>query len=794
MAGDVAAGGAERASVDFAAVFGSLPTPYLVMTPDLVIVEANAAYLATTGRTREEIVGRGVFEAFPGNPSETEADGGVSKVQASFERARDTLRPDTMPVQEYDIPDGAGGFSKRYWSLISTPVLDSEGRCAYITQRAEDITDYVRGQDADVQAVFEWQRRVVEVESDLYARRAELAAARAAEAVSAGRLTALAGVALRLAGAQTVEELVAVVTGGGLAVVGSPGGAVAVREGDVLLSVVSDGLGGERTQATYGTLPVDGPLPVSVASRTGRPVLLPDLAACLAFAPEMAGVVEATGAVAFASLPLRMSDREIGVLTIAWDEPRTFVPAEVEVLVAFAAQCSQALDRIQTREAELRSARRLTAIAEVALELTRPEDVRGLTQVVVDRGFTALGANGGAVAVLDEDAEELRLAVTEGLGEGTEDRYGRLPLSGPLPASVAARERRAVVLHDRAESVAFAADMAEVVRQTGSQAWIALPLRAGGRVRGSLTVGWVTPQRFADDDLELVVAFAAQCAQALDRVLTREAERAALTALAGTVEALQRSLLSEPPEPDHLRVAVRYLPAARQAQVGGDWYDSFVLADGRTVLVIGDVTGHDSDAAAAMAQVRNVLRGVAHSGGGTPAEVLAGLDRAMRDLAVGTLATAVLATVEQTAADAARGDRVLRWSNAGHPAPMLVLPDGTVEVLERPADLLLGVDPDRRRSDHLQVLPPDSTVLLYTDGLVERRGVSLDDGVAWLAGLLRELRHLPLEELCDRVLGELAGRVEDDVALLAIRAHPEDRPRPPAAGPARLPEGHSAPD
>jgi hypothetical protein len=80
-------------------------------------------------------------------------------------------------------------------------------------------------------------------------------------------------------------------------------------------------------------------------------------------------------------------------------------------------------------------------------------------------------------------------------------------------------------------------------------------------------------------------------------------------------------------------------------------------------------------------------------------------------------------------------------------------------------------------------------VLLYTDGLIERRGVALDDGTEWLGELLRELRHLPLEELCDRVLGELDGQVDDDVAILAIRAHPEDEPRPAAAGPSHLPTG-----
>jgi serine phosphatase RsbU (regulator of sigma subunit) len=255
---------------------------------------------------------------------------------------------------------------------------------------------------------------------------------------------------------------------------------------------------------------------------------------------------------------------------------------------------------------------------------------------------------------------------------------------------------------------------------------------------------------------------------------------------------LQRSLLTEPPEPDHLEVAVRYVPAASEAQVGGDWYDAFLLGDGRTALVIGDVTGHDRYAAAAMAQVRNVLRGVAHCRQETPAAVLSALDRALRDLAVDTLATAVLATVEQCPEEAERGVRRLRWSNAGHPPPLLIAPDGVVTVLEREPDLLLGLDPAAPRTDHVQELPPGATVLFYTDGLVERRGASLDAGLDWLVCAVGRWAQLPLEELCDRLLGELSGGVEDDVALLAVRAHPDDRPRPAEAGEEWLPEGHGA--
>jgi len=589
----------EELLIDHAAVFRAMPTPYLVMTPDLVIVDANPAYLATTGRTLDDIVGRDVFDAFPGNPNETDPDGGVGKVRASFERARDTGLVDTMDLQEYDIPDGRGGFDKRFWSLISIPVLDGEGVCRYVIQRAEDITDYVLDQRRGGAGNhgMEWHRRVLEVESDLYARGLELTASREAELATARRLAALAGVALDLASAESVDDLVATVTGSGL---------------------------------------------------------------------------------------------------------------------------------------------------------------------------EALGANGAAIGVR-EDADRLRLVRVGSFAEGR-GRYGDLPLEASVPATLAARRSRTVIVRDRAASAQLSPEAADVFAATGTEACIALPLQAGSRALGSLTVGWSEARDFSRQDVELLEAFAAQCAQVLDRIQTRQAERAAHAAVRGMAEALQRSLLTEPPQTGDLEIAVRYVPAAAQAQVGGDWYDAFQAGDGSTMLVIGDVTGHDRHAAAAMAQVRNVLRGVAHSQPESPARVLAALDRALGDLAVGTLATAVLARVERYGED---GDqRLLRWSNAGHPAPVLVERNGAVTLLERTPNLLLGVGPDALRVEHAVPLPAESTLLLYTDGLVERRGVNLDDGVAWLCQELAELRSLPLEELCDRLLGVLPDELDDDVALLALRAHP----------------------
>jgi len=241
------------------------------------------------------------------------------------------------------------------------------------------------------------------------------------------------------------------------------------------------------------------------------------------------------------------------------------------------------------------------------------------------------------------------------------------------------------------------------------------------------------------------------------------AEAAAARSSVELAERLQRSLLTDPPAVPGLAMAVRYLPAVEHAQVGGDWYDAFPLPSGATMLVIGDVAGHDVVAATTMAQARGVLRGIAQTVPESPAAVLTALDRALQGLGVRTLVTATVAVVCRGSG----GTAELRWSNAGHPPPVLVGAGGST-VLERDADLLLGVDATAPRRDHRVPLPAGGTLVLYTDGLVERRGVPLDAGTAWLADELAGLAGRPLEELCDGLLADVTERL-DDVAVLAVR-------------------------
>ncbi len=252
--------------------------------------------------------------------------------------------------------------------------------------------------------------------------------------------------------------------------------------------------------------------------------------------------------------------------------------------------------------------------------------------------------------------------------------------------------------------------------------------------------------------------------------LSREAVLARVSAEAASAraslelgEVLQRHLLGPPPVVPGLESAARYLPAVRGTRVGGDWYDAFPAPDGGTVLVIGDVAGHDPQAAAAMAEVRGMLRAVAVDAA-SPAGVLAALDRVMAHPATPALVTVIVATVTRTADGA-----TVCWSNAGHPPPALLAADGSVRLLERVPERLLGVAPGTARTDAEVALRPGDTLLLYTDGLVERHDSDLDEGSAWLVAELRRRAGEPLGDLCDRLLAAASAGRHDDVALLAVR-------------------------
>ncbi len=314
------------------------------------------------------------------------------------------------------------------------------------------------------------------------------------------------------------------------------------------------------------------------------------------------------------------------------------------------------------------------------------------------------------------------------------------------------------------------AGLRSLVRQLGMSSVLAVPLPGRAGVLGSLFLArgpGGTP--YGGSDLDLAVEIGRRAGIALDNARLYSGQRHLATEL-------QQSLLTDPPVVPFADIAVRYVAAAQQAQVGGDWYDAFRQRSGDLVLVIGDVVGHDTRAAAAMGQIRGLVRGICFSADDVPSRLLSSVDEAITGLELDTMATAVLAQLSVPAGDDGGNGVRMQWSNAGHPPPVLLDASGRARLLEPgtgKADLLLGVDAQTRRTTEETGLPAGSTLLFYTDGLVERRGEDLDDGLRRLLFTVEQHAAEDLGTLCDAILGAMVPRAgEDDVAMVAVRPRP----------------------
>ncbi|MGY1633170.1 SpoIIE family protein phosphatase [Geodermatophilus sp. SYSU D01186] len=442
------------------------------------------------------------------------------------------------------------------------------------------------------------------------------------------------------------------------------------------------------------------------------------------------------------------------------------------------------LDVTERRAAQARaqsSAARLAVIAEVSAvtgaTLTAGEGEETALQRLAEAVVPVLG-DWVIVSLSGEDGRMRDVATwhRDPAERATVARYADLRLASIQPDAPVLRalgSGRTLTVEDVGTVVGRTlppGEVREVFWRLAPRSAVTLPLSARGRTLGALSIYRSADRPLADaDDVAAAQEVASRVALAVDGARLYEQQR-------GLAAGLQRSLLTAPPAPDSAEIVVRYRPAVEAAEVGGDWYDAFLQPGGAAVLVIGDVVGHDTAAAAAMGQLRGLLRGIAYRQGIGPAQVLSDLDAAVQGLGMPTMATAAVARVEQTPEQRAAGLTSLRWSNAGHPPPLLLHDDGRVEELagSRP-ELMLGVDPAAPRTESVVTFRRGATVLLYTDGLVEGRDLPLDDGIARLRTALEELGGLPLEEFCDAVIERLRpSGPQDDIALVAIRLHHQD--------------------
>jgi serine phosphatase RsbU (regulator of sigma subunit) len=311
------------------------------------------------------------------------------------------------------------------------------------------------------------------------------------------------------------------------------------------------------------------------------------------------------------------------------------------------------------------------------------------------------------------------------------------------------------------------AELRSLVQQLGMRSVLAVPIPGRIGVLGSLLLANAPGSGgFGETDLALATEIGRRAGIALDNARLYAGQRHLATEL-------QQSLLTPPPAVSFAEIAVRYVAAAQEAQVGGDWYDAFCQRNGDLTIVIGDVVGHDTRAAAAMGQLRALVRGISFTTAEKPSQVLTSVDEAIEGLKLATIATAVLAQLTPPGSHDSTDRLRVRWSNAGHPSPVLLDRKGHARVLgpsTGKADLLLGVDASRRRRTQQTTLPAGSTLLLYTDGLVERRGETLDDGLRRLLSTIEHHAHEDLDGLCDAIVSKMMPDAnEDDVAIVAVR-------------------------
>jgi serine phosphatase RsbU (regulator of sigma subunit) len=406
-----------------------------------------------------------------------------------------------------------------------------------------------------------------------------------------------------------------------------------------------------------------------------------------------------------------------------------------------------------------------TSLDQVTHELTRT--LGELASLVWD---AVPGCDGASFSVMHGDSVSTLAASDQRITNIDEAQYRR----GDGPCVAAIRDRRAVTVEDyRSESrwpgVAAAAVAA------GMQSSLSLPLMdSRGACLGGLNMYGASHAGFGEASRRSAEVFARQATLMLTQLQLLHLERAGREREYQVAATLQRSLLPTLPVLPGITSAARYLVSQQQAQVGGDWYDLFALPDGAVGIAIGDVMGHDVAAAAAMGQLRSVLRSYAYEGT-SPSVVLDRLDRLVQGFDMAQVATAIFGRLVRDATAA-----TLVFTNAGHLPPIVRHRDGRVDRVEHGASPLIGVlEPGRRpRNEAALTLREGSLLVLYTDGLVETREREYDAGIDELCAALEALdpRGEP-EAACEALVGALVGdRQEDDVALLVVRIDPLPQP------------------
>ena len=492
-------------------------------------------------------------------------------------------------------------------------------------------------------------------------------------------------------------------------------------------------------------------MPFSRAIATGEPVwaLTAEAMAEFVGAPDL-------GEAGWVTIPLRTSAGTRGALQLSFRQPRELSGRERRWLETVVSQCAQALERSRLFDEEqrlrTRSEQLQTRTAELANTLTRAD----VASVVLEQIGEALGTAGIAIAEVDEDRHLVNVTASRGYSDEVVEQWRDTPLDMATPGNQAVRRRALLFFESIASLQDEYPDVVEGLADTGHASFLFVPLVAGRRAHGLLVTSWAEPNALSSDERRFVQILAGLTSDALERTRYFESERT-------IAETLQRSVLpTSLPRVPGVQMAARYLPGTAGLEVGGDWFDAIQLSGGKLGLVVGDVVGKGVQAAATMSQLRNALRAFSLDRL-KPSSTITRVNRLAEEMLDSTFATIVYAVV-----DPATG--TCRFTSAGHPPPVVVYPDGRTELLEGGRGLPLGAAADTRYGQGMVQLPIGGVLVLYTDGLVERRERPIDEGFELLRAAAASGPRDPdrlLEHLVERLVG--TNERDDDVALLAVR-------------------------
>lgn len=472
------------------------------------------------------------------------------------------------------------------------------------------------------------------------------------------------------------------------------------------------------------------------------------------------------GVIAWAGFPLRSVDEYVvGTFCVLDFVPREWSAAEMETLRALALavegeirlrtllEDSAAISAALRREMDVRE-----RLATLAYALVQADTTDAVSAAISEHAPTVLAAHVAAVATLDVELRQLRVRVPILIHGYTAGDHHTVALNSVTPLTDAVNNGEAIYIADHDSLQPRYERLADEARQIGASASAAVPLRrSDNTIIGALGIGWAQRQKFSASETALITTVALMCAQSLERAQLGDVR-------AELVQSLQHQLLPAIPQIDGVTAAVRYIPSNHGLGFGGDWYDIIDLDDGRAGIVIGDIAGHGIQAAANMAQTRGAINALTRLNADDLASIFDSAETILRHIDDDYIATVAVYVL-----DPATG--ALTYVSAGHPPGIIVNTDGAHQILDGGRRPLLGQRGPRPTVATAQ-LGPGSTLIACTDGLIEDRTMTLDDGVDRLVAAALISADSPLQQsTLDRIVNDLLqGRaVTDDTAIVAVQ-------------------------